>query len=102
MVSNTASKEVTNMKQSDISPIREDLETLKNDAKVLGHDLKIEGKKQLSRAEERAMEALEEARERGRDQFADITRFVQSNPGQSLAIAFVGGIIASMVLGGRR
>lgn len=102
MVSNTASKEVTNMKQSDISPIREDLETLKNDAKVLGHDLKIEGKKQLSRAEERAMEALEEARERGRDQFAEIARFVQSNPGQSLAIAFVGGIIASMVLGGRR
>ncbi len=102
-------KDMTNMKKADISAIREDLDTLKedaitlrDDAKILGRDLKIEGKKQLSRAEEKAMEALEEARERGRDQFAEIARFVQSNPGQSLAIAFVGGIIASMVLGGRR
>ncbi len=107
--SNALSKEVANMKKSDISPIREDLETLRDDAmtlrddaKVLGRDLKTEGKRQLNRAEEKAKEAMEVARERGQDQFAEMARFVQSNPGQSLAIAFVGGIIASMILGGRR
>lgn len=95
--------------KADVSVLREDLNTLKSDAqvlvddaKVLGRDLKTEGRKQLSVAEERAKEALEQAKEKGRDQFEVMSQFVQSNPGQSLAIAFVGGIIASMLLGGRR
>lgn len=95
--------------KADVSVLREDLNTLKSDAqvmiddaKVLGRDLKVEGRKQLSAAEERAKEALEQAKEKGRDQFEVMSQFVQSNPGQSLAIAFVGGIIASMLLGGRR
>ncbi len=94
---------------ADVSVIREDLNTLKqdaqvvlDDAKVLGRDLKVEGRKQLSVAEERAKEALEQAKEKGRDQMEVMSAFVQNNPGQSLAIAFVGGIIASMLLGGRR
>ena len=94
--------------KADVSVIREDLKTLRDDgqvliddAKVLGRDLKTEGRKQLSAAEERAKEALEQAKEKGRDQFEVVAQFVQSNPGQSLAIAFVGGIIASMLLGRR-
>ena len=96
-------------KAAAVSPIREDLENLKEDARVLqrdaqilGRDLKEEGYKQLSKAEEKAKEALEEAKVKGRDTFAEMTTFVQNNPGQSVAIAFVGGIIASMLLGGRR
>jgi ElaB/YqjD/DUF883 family membrane-anchored ribosome-binding protein len=95
--------------KADVSVLREDLDTLKqdarvvlDDAKVLGRDLKVEGRKQLSAAEERAKEALEQAKEKGRDQFEILASFVQSNPGQSIAIAFVGGIIASLLLGGRR
>ena len=104
-------KDTTNAirKSADVSVIREDLNTLRedaqvvlDDARVLGRDLKTEGRKQLSAAEERAKEALEQAKEKGRDQFEVVSAFVQSNPGQSLAIAFVGGIIASMLLGGRR
>lgn len=94
--------------KADVSVLREDLNTLKSDAqvmiddaKVLGRDLKVEGRKQLSVAEERAREAMEQAKEKGRDQYEVMTQFVQSNPGQSLAIAFVGGIIASMLLGRR-
>ena len=103
-------KDTTNsIRKADVSVLREDLKTLKDDAqvvlddaKVLGRDLKTEGRKQLSVAEERAREALEGAKEKGRDQFEAMTSFVQNNPGQSVAIAFVGGIIASMLLGGRR
>ncbi len=91
-----------------VSPIREDLETLKEDAlvlqkdaKILGRDLKEEGYKQLSRAEVKAKEALEEAKVKGKDTYSELTTFVQNNPGQSVAIAFVGGIIASMLLGRR-
>lgn len=96
-------------KAADVSVIREDLRTLRDDAqvvlddtKVLGRDLKTEGRKQLSVAEERAREALEEAKVKGSEQFEVMSKFVQNNPGQSIAIAFVGGIIASMLLGGRR
>lgn len=96
-------------KGADVSILREDLQTLKDDAqvvlddaKVLGRNLKTEGRKQLSVAEERAKEALDEAKLKGRDQIEAMTKFVQNNPGQSIAIAFVGGIIASMLLGGRR
>lgn len=108
-VNNAAANSVSNLKaKAEASPIYDDLETikedirvLKNDTKVLGRDLKDEGYKQLSAAEIKAREALEAAREKGKDQYAEISRFVQNNPGQSLAIAFVGGIIASMILGRR-
>lgn len=100
---------IKSAKGADVSVLREDLKILKDDAqvmlddaKVLSRDLKSEGRKQLSVAEERAREALEEAKVKGRDQMEAMTKFVQNNPGQSIAIAFVGGIIASMLLGGRR
>ncbi len=103
-------KDTTNSikKAAAVSPIREDLETLREDAlvlqrdaKILGQDLKEEGYKQLSKAEARAKEALEEAKVKGKDTYSELTNFVQNNPGQSVAIAFVGGIIASMILGRR-
>lgn len=108
-IENSISKEIINMKKaSEVSPIREDLETLKEDARVLrddavvlGRDLKEEGKKQFSRAEEKARQAVEDAREKGKDQYAALASFVQENPGQSLAIAFAGGILASLLLRGR-
>ena len=87
--------------KEDLNTLREDAEVVLEDAKVLGRDLKNEGRKQLSAAEVRAKEALEQAKEKGRDQYEVVSAFVQSNPGQSLAIAFVGGIIASMLLGRR-
>lgn len=82
----------------DIETIREDVRVLAADAKVLGRDLKVEGRKQMENAGERAKEALETAREQGKDHLADAMAFVRGNPGQSLAIAFVGGMIASMML----
>ncbi len=106
---NSVSREITNIKGStganiireDLNNLRQDAEVVLEDAKVLGRDLKAEGKKQLSQAEVRAKEALEEAKERGKDQYEALTSYVQNNPGQSIAIAFVGGVIASMLFGRR-
>lgn len=98
--------------KSAVSPIREDLDTLKRDTevvyddlRVLGRDVKSESTKQYYAAKdaatERARDTWETAKERGNDQWAVLSSFVQSNPGQSLAIAFVGGIIANMLMGRR-
>jgi ElaB/YqjD/DUF883 family membrane-anchored ribosome-binding protein len=110
---NAISKEVATMKaKADISPIREDLATLQqdareaarvlsDDARVLAKDVKIEGQKYYAKGKEELYEGLETAKERGRDQYAEIMSFVKSNPGQSLAVAFVGGMLASMIFGRR-
>lgn len=108
-IKNAVSKEVSNIKtKAEVSPIREDLETIRedmrvlaNDAKTLGRDVKVEGRKQLDQASIKAREAAEIARERGRDYLSESLTFVQNNPGQSIAFAFVGGMIASMLLGRR-
>jgi len=107
--SNSVSREVASIKsrvganviKEDLQTLREDAEVVLEDAKVLGRDLKAEGKKQLSAAEIRAKEALEEAKERSKDQYAHIASYVRENPGQSVAIAFFGGIVASMLFGRR-
>lgn len=106
---NSVAKEVSSIKaKAALSPIRDDLETIREDmrvlsqdAKTLGRDLKDEGRKQMDYAGERAREAMDVARERGRNQWAETMKFVQGNPGQSIAIAFVGGMVASLLLGRR-
>lgn len=109
-IKNAISKEVSNLKaKAEVSPIREDLETIREDmrvlstdAKTLGRDLKDEGRKQYDEAKVKARETVDVARERGRDQLAEMLSFVSNNPGQSVAFAFVGGMIASLLLGRRR
>jgi ElaB/YqjD/DUF883 family membrane-anchored ribosome-binding protein len=106
---NVVAKEVSALKaKAEASPIREDLETIREDvrvlsadAKTLGHDIKIEGRKHLNEAGERARDAMATAKERGRDHLSEALTFVQNNPGQSIAFAFVGGMIVSLLLGRR-
>ncbi|MFA5593530.1 MAG: hypothetical protein WC989_09495 [Micavibrio sp.] len=106
---NTLSREIdgaksranTNIIKEDLQVLKEDAEVVLQDAKVLGRDLKHEGKKQLAHAEARAKEALDGAKERSRDQFELIAEYVRNNPGQSIAMAFVGGVVASMLVGRR-
>lgn len=93
-----ASKEVANMKATnDISAIREDLGALKEGASNLIRHSKESGKEQISLAEEKAKKIFKNAKETGRDYFSEVEDYVQNNPGQSLAAAFIGGILASML-----
>jgi ElaB/YqjD/DUF883 family membrane-anchored ribosome-binding protein len=103
-----AQKEITSKARSAVSPIREDIDTiredikvLKDDAAALGRDLKVEGRKQYEVAEERAGEMLDSAKEYGKQNYTELLSFVRGNPGQSIAIAFVGGMVASLLLGRR-
>lgn len=112
-VNNSVSKDVAAVKvRSEVSPIREDLATMRedardaartlaDDAKILARDVQAEGKRYYAKGKEDMQAGLEQARERGKSQYAELASFVQSNPGQSLAVAFVGGMIASMLLGRR-
>ncbi len=91
-------KEVANLKSNgDVSAIREDLSALKEDAANLIRHSKESGKEQIALAEEKAKKAYKEAKATGRDYFSEVETYVQQNPGQSLAAAFVGGILASML-----
>lgn len=106
---NAMSREVTSLKsrtgadviREDLQALREDADVMLQDAKTLGKDLQEEGKIYLTAAEKRARQSLEAAKERGRDQYDAMTDYIRSNPGQSVAMAFVGGVIASMIFGRR-
>lgn len=95
-----ASKEVASFKATnDVSAIRQDLKNLKEDTASLIQHSKEEGREQLLYAEEKAKEALKSAKSVSKDQYAEIESFVRSNPGQSIALAFGAGILASFFLG---
>lgn len=106
---NSNAKEVSMIKsKGDFNPIREDLATLQNDAReaartlsddarVLAKDMKTEGRKYYEQGKEQLSGSMEYAKERGRNQYAELISMVRENPGQSLAVAFVGGMLASML-----
>lgn len=108
---NSNAKDVAMMKhKADFNPIREDLATLQSDAReaartlsddarVLAKDVKVESRKYYEQGKEQLSESLDYAKERGRSQYAELISVVRENPGQSLAIAFVGGMLASMIFG---
>ena len=99
----TTAKEVANLKTNgDFSNIREDLSALKDDATNLLRHSKESGKEQIAIAEEKAKKLYKDAKSTSRDYFAEVETYVQQNPGQSLAAAFIGGILASMLFKGRR
>ncbi len=104
-----AKNEITSLKKkAEVSPIREDLETIREDMRVLrddtatlGQNLKVEGKKHLSAAGEQARQHMDTAKDKGQEYYGEMVSFVRNNPGQSVAFAFVGGMIASLLLGRR-
>lgn len=98
----TTAKEVANLKaNSDVSAIREDLSALKEDAANLIRHSKESGKEQIAIAEQKAKKLYKDAKTTGRDYFAEVETYVQQNPGQSLAVAFIGGVLASMLFKSR-
>lgn len=99
----TINKEVANAKvQNDLSNIREDLVTmkehLKEDTSNLIRHSKEAGKEHVAIAEEKAKKAIDATREASREYYSEVETYVRKNPGQSIAIAFAGGILASLLL----
>lgn len=47
-------------------------------------------------------EHLQHAKENLHHQVENVSKYIQEKPGQSVAIAFAAGLLASLILGGRR
>ena len=98
----TATKEVANLKaQSDVNAIKEDLSALRDDAARLIRHSKESGKEQIAVAEEKAKKFYAQGKTAARDYYGEVETYVRTNPGQSLAVAFIGGVVASMLFGRR-
>lgn len=98
----TSAKEIANVKvNNDMGNIRDDLQNLKEDAASLLRHSKESSKEQIALAEEKAKKLYKGAKETGRDYMSEVETYVQKNPGQSLAVAFIGGVVASMLFRSR-
>lgn len=84
-----------------LSVLRQDLNTLAKDAKDFKDDAVQIGSEQARKAAAAAREQLQEAKQQASATFEKSEAFVRENPGQSVAIAFLAGALASLILGRR-
>lgn len=84
--------------KNDTQTLKDDMETLKKDAKVLIDHAVSDGREVLKDATSQATEKLETAKDTGRVQMKKAEEYVRSNPTQSLAYAFIGGVILSLLM----
>jgi len=84
-----------------LSVLRQDLNALKKDAKDLKNDAITIGSEQAQKASAYAREQLQEAKSHASATYEKTEAFVKQNPGQSVAIAFLAGALASLILGRR-
>ena len=100
-VAGLRASEGANAIKNDLKTLKEDAEVMIRDTKTLSRDLTAEGKRQMEQAEEKAKEKLLAAKEKGKDNLESLLHYVQNNPGQSITMAFIGGIVASMIMSRR-
>ncbi|MCB1538387.1 MAG: hypothetical protein H6865_04445 [Rhodospirillales bacterium] len=85
----------------EIEEIRNDLDSLKNNVVELSRHLKSEGRVQASRLSDLAIDRIAELRKSAANEYHRAETRVKEKPGQSIAIAFAAGILASAVLNRR-
>lgn len=86
---------------SEIDHIREDLDSLKNNVVELTRHMKKDGNAQAAHLRENLTERMEYLQKAGRGRYQQLEGRVKEKPGQSLAMAFGAGILASMLFGRR-
>ncbi len=98
------SKKVPETKKSytEIDHIREDLDSLKNNVFELTRHMKKDGSAQVMHVRDALKGKMDDLQSTGREQFKNLERQVKAKPGQTLAMAFAAGLVASMFLGRRR
>lgn len=85
----------------EIDEIREDLDSLKNNVIELTKHMQSDGANQVGELQAMAKKRLQSAQMRGQQEFKKLEKQVKAKPAQSIAIAFAGGVLASMLLRGR-
>lgn len=86
----------------EIDEIRDDLDSLKNNVVELTRHLKSDGVQQAEQVSSLAQKRLKSLGTRGQQELRRIEKQVKQKPAQSMAIAFATGMLASMILRGRR
>lgn len=85
----------------EIDEIREDLNSLRNNVVELTRHVKNDGTRQAQYVQGKAQENLENLAQNSREKYGQFEQQIKSYPGQSVALAFASGFIASLLLGRR-
>ncbi|MAL78771.1 MAG: hypothetical protein CMN55_06595 [Sneathiella sp.] len=85
----------------EINELKEDLASLKKHVSELTAALKKDGYEEADRLGAKAREKLDELKGRGHEGLHHIEDHVRQKPGQSIAIAFAVGFLASLLLRNR-
>ncbi len=91
----------SNRDYTEIDAIKSDIASLRDNIAGLTSHLKNDGKAQVRSAKETLSEKMTDYKRTGRDQINDIEERVREKPGQSVAIAFAAGLVASYLMRGR-
>lgn len=85
----------------EIEEIRQDLESLKTNVVELGKHVQSKGKSEADRLGDIALERLKDLKRSAADEYHKAEKQVKAKPGQSIAIAFAAGLVASALFRGR-
>jgi len=85
----------------EIQDIKNDLDSLKNNVVELTKHIKSDGADKSHQLAQDLSQRLLELKDSGRSELDKVAQHVQQKPGQSLAIAFAAGLLASVLLGRR-
>lgn len=83
---------------TEIDHIREDLDSLRNNVVELTRHMKKDGHAQAAQLRSSMSDRLEQVQKSGRMQYAQLEGRVKEKPGQTLAMAFGAGLLASMLI----
>lgn len=86
----------------EIDHIKSDLQSLKTNVVALTQHLKDNGAEHLVDLEGKAKKKFTKLSVEGQRRYKEVEDHVRENPGQSILIAFAGGILASYLMSGRR
>ena len=86
----------------ELQDIREDLESLKHNVIELTRHLQSDGTLVAEKIAKRAKLRAVELKDAGRDELERLEDRVRDYPSQSIAVAFLAGVVASFLFGGRR
>lgn len=87
---------------TELQDIREDLESLKNNVVELTRHLQTDGTLLADKMAKKAKLRAVELKDAGREEMYRIEDRVREHPSQSIAVAFLAGVVASFLFGGRR
>jgi ElaB/YqjD/DUF883 family membrane-anchored ribosome-binding protein len=85
----------------EIDDIKEDLNSLRQNVVELTKHIGKDGKIQTEELKSKAFGTYKDFKSSARAQLKDLEGHVREKPGQSIAIAFAAGIVASLLMGRR-